>query len=64
MNTLQDVNGNTSSKRIAGFIGLGSALAFSFMHVFKAGDYMNLVVAWLGFAGTALLGTLLERPGQ
>ena len=60
-NTLQDINGNFSSKRLAGFIGLFMAAGLSVLDVFRLDDLMNLVTAWLGFAGAALLGTLLEK---
>lgn len=63
-NTLQDINGNNSSKRMAGFIGLFMAAALSIMDVFMAESFMNLITAWLGFAGAALLGTLLERANS
>ena len=62
--SFQDINGKPSSKRIAGFIGLIMAIGVTVTGLVMQDPNIQLLTAWLGFAGAALLGTILERPGQ
>jgi hypothetical protein len=63
MTLLQDVNGNTSSKRVAGFFALGVSFALTVLSFFKPVS-PSLLYQWLGFASLALLGGLLEKKND
>lgn len=63
-NLLQDSQGNTSSKRVAGFIALGVAFVLTGMGLLKpAATVEPMLYAWLSFATAALLGGVFERRG-
>lgn len=59
----QDVNGNKSSKRIAGFVGLGAALVLTVLAVVmdSVTDVTGMLYAWLGFTSALLIGTVFEK---
>lgn len=55
-NLLHDVNGNLSSKRVAGYFGLSVAFALTVIALFfdDQGNAVSMLYAWLGFAAGAL----------
>jgi len=63
MSLFQDVNGNISSKRVAGFFALFVAFGLTIMSfITEVKDAM--IYQWLGFASLALLGGLLEKKND
>lgn len=60
---LDDANGNKSSKRIAGFVGMGAALALTIVAVVmnSSADVTGMLYAWLGFASACLIGGVFEK---
>lgn len=58
---LQDKGGKVSSKRIAGYIGLGVMCFVSVWHVVKGGDVSRLMWPWAVFVGAVFGVTVLEK---
>lgn len=63
MTLFRDKDGNISSKRVAGYFGLGVAGALTFVAMIRTnpGSAVQLVTAWLGFVAIALGITVAER---
>jgi hypothetical protein len=63
MQILKDVNNKTSSKRVAGAIGLFVAIVLTATALFwdETGNAQGLVYAWLSFTGAALGITIAEK---
>lgn len=63
MTLFKDVNGNISSKRVAGFSALFISLVLTGMALFiDNGDIaQGMLYAWLGFASACLVGGVFER---
>lgn len=63
MSLFKDVNGNVSSKRIAGYSGLIVAIGLTIFSLFfdKTGNAKEMLNAWLLFVGGALGITVAER---
>ena len=63
---LQNADGDTSSKRISGFIGIGVALIMSAVAAIKdPGQITTLVWSWLSFSGVMFgVGVLEKRKEQ
>lgn len=62
-NLLHDVNGNLSSKRVAGYAGLIVSLALTVIALFvdHEGNAVGMLYAWLGFSSAALIGGVFEK---
>lgn len=62
-NVMKDKNGNDSSKRLAGFVGMGAALALTIVAVImnSSADVTGMLYAWLGFASACLIGGVFEK---
>ena len=63
MTLFKDVNGNLSSKRVAGFSGLLISVVLTITALFfdKTGNAQSMLSAWLLFSGGALGVTVAER---
>jgi hypothetical protein len=62
---LQDANGNTSSKRISGFIGITIAAAMSVYSVIQDPSQATTIVwSWLSFAGVMFGVGVLEKKRE
>ena len=61
MSLFRDINGNISSKRVAGFIALGTALGITIASLLGVPNTDVMLYQWLGMASLALLGGLLEK---
>ena len=59
---LKDANGNTSSKRVSGFIGLAVAAGMSVFAIIQDPTILSGIIwAWLIFAAAMFGVTILER---